>query len=186
MMDDNDITLTAEGLVEREISKLVNKYDDHFLCLNREEIWKSGLTFYKQCLGDKSKLKRNLSISFDGEDGLDAGPIKAEFFSCLLQEMDKRLFEGKSVRRIPRKSWGSNHHVIAGMIIGHSLLQGGPAYPMLAPAVYQYLCTASEDEVVQSMSMLPCSDDIPKDASTLAIHDVIAKVCTMIIVSCLN
>ena len=67
--------------------------------------------------------------------------------------MDKRLFEGKSERHIPRKSWGSNHHVIACMIIGYSLLQAGPAYPMLASAVYQYLCTASEDEVVQSMSV---------------------------------
>jgi hypothetical protein len=69
------------------------------------------------------------------------------------------------------------------MIIGHSLLQYGPTYPVLAPSVYNYICTASEDTVMQSTNMLPCIDNIPRDASTTAIHDLIHKVCTLLHVS---
>lgn len=172
MFDSNDDEQTPEEILRREISKLVNEDDDHFLHINRCEIWKAGLTFYKQCMGNVSKLHRNLVVCFEGEDGVDAGAIKAEFFNCLIEEMDKRFFEGRLHSRVPKKSWGNSHHVIAGMIIGHSLLQSGPAYPILAPSVYNYLCSASEDIVMQSTDMLPCIDDIPKDASTIAIHDL--------------
>ena len=103
--------------------------------------------------------------------------VKVEFFSSLIEEIDKRLFEGRPHSRVPKK--GTNCHMIASMIIGHSLLQSGPAYPVLAPSVYNYLCSASEDAVMQSTNMLPCIDDIPRDASTITIHDVIHKVCTL-------
>ena len=173
--DISDIEQTPEERLIEEMSKLVNEDDDHFLYVNRNEIWKSALTFYKQCMGNASKLHRNLVISFEGEEGVDAGAVKIEFFSSLIEEIDKRLFEGRPHSRVPKKSWGTNHHMIAGMIIGHSLLQSGPAYSVLAPSVYNYLCSASEDAVMQSTDMLPCIDDIPRDASTITIHDVIHK-----------
>ena len=94
MSDSNDDEHTPEELLRREISKLVNEDDDHFLHINRCEIWKAGLTFYKQCMGNVSKLHRNLVVCFEGEDGVDASAIKAEFFNSLIEEMDKRFFEG--------------------------------------------------------------------------------------------
>lgn len=99
------------------MSKLVNEDDNHFLYVNRSEIWKSALTFSKQSMGDASKLHRNLVISFEVEEGVDAGTIKVEFFSSLIEELDKRLFEGRSHSRVPKNSWRTNHHMIAGMII---------------------------------------------------------------------
>ncbi len=101
-------------------------------------------------MGNVSKLRRNLVITFENEEGVNAGGIKAEFFNSLIEEMDKRFFEGLVHSRVPKKLWGNSHHVIAGMIIGHSLLQYGSTYLVLAPSVYNYICTASEDTVMQS------------------------------------
>ena len=45
-------------------------------------------------MGEPYKLKQRLSIGFDGEEGIDAGALRVEFFCEVLQEMNKRLFEG--------------------------------------------------------------------------------------------
>ena len=70
-----DIEQMPEERLIEEMSKLVNEDDDHFLYVNRNEIWKSALTFYKQCMGNASKLHRNLVISVEGEEGVDAGAV---------------------------------------------------------------------------------------------------------------
>jgi hypothetical protein len=44
-------------------------------------------------MGNVSKLHRNLVITFENEEGVDAGAIKAEFFNSLIEEMDRRFFE---------------------------------------------------------------------------------------------
>ena len=157
----------------------VNSYtrEEHVIHIEREHLWKGGLTFYKQCIAQPEKLGKNLVVDFVGEEGVDCGAIRSEFFTALLKEMNRRLFEGQTFRRIPKKSWGSNH-IIAGMIIGHSLIQGGPSFAALSPSVYQFLTTGSEDKVMQSSDLetLPRSEDIPKDSSTVTLHELIEKV----------
>lgn len=129
-------------------------------------------------MGDPSKLAKNLIVSFNDEEGVDCGAIKAEFFSSLLQEMDMRLFEGEK-ERIPKKSWGANR-VIAGMIIGHSLVQQGPP---LSPAIYNYITTAgSEESVMQSLDldMLLSRQDIPLKMPVPVLFTISLKRCMQI------
>ena len=53
---------------------------------------------------------------------------RAEFFEDAL-EMNDRLFVGTPDRRIPKKHWDLQWTMeIAGMLIGHSVLQEGPAF----------------------------------------------------------
>ena len=57
---------TAEELLRKQMSAFNNPLEDQLIYVKREEIWKSGLTFYKQCMGDPSKMKRNLVVNFEG------------------------------------------------------------------------------------------------------------------------
>ena len=63
---------------------------------------------------------------------------------------------------------------MAGAILGHSILLGGPGFPFLHPAVYAHLAlhTLGPDEV----SDLPCAEDIPLTADTYDTKELIDKV----------
>ena len=56
-------------------------------------------------------LTRHFLVQFLGEEGVGAGALKAEYFGELLKEMDRRLFEGSSSCRVPKKSFqgGPSH-----------------------------------------------------------------------------
>ncbi|PFX24444.1 hypothetical protein AWC38_SpisGene10962 [Stylophora pistillata] len=144
-----------------------------YLEVHRSAIWKRALTFYKQAMGEPYKLKQRLSIGFDGEEGIDAGALRVEFFCEVLQEMNKRLFEGDECHRVPKKTFhGGTNYAIAGMMIGHSLLQNGPAFPCMPKAIYSYITTGC---IEIALNQLPTIGDIPLDASTSNLHEFICK-----------
>ncbi|CAB4028644.1 E3 ubiquitin- ligase pub2, partial [Paramuricea clavata] len=74
---------------------------DYMLTVERDEVWSAALTFYKKALLDKTKLWQDLTIIFKGEEGLDAGTIRTEFFEILLREINFRLFEGQELSQLP-------------------------------------------------------------------------------------
>ena len=47
---------------------------------------------------------------------------------------------------------------VAGQMIAASALQGGPAFPCLAPAIYTYMATMSLDSVIDEISPLDLPD----------------------------
>lgn len=51
------------------------KTNDYSLTVDRDEVWSGALIFYKKALTNSDILRNNLTISFKGEDGLDAGAI---------------------------------------------------------------------------------------------------------------
>lgn len=111
--------------------------------ITRENLWRDALTFYKCNMGDKQKLLRKLSVSFNGEDGIDAGALMVEFFTLLFNCAKENLFEpieGKSWLLVPKRS-GGNLQIfkIVGVFIAHSILQGGPFFNFLAPWVVDVL-----------------------------------------------
>lgn len=103
-----------------------------------------------------------LSVSFTGEEGIDAGICcdlttnvdcfdlhiltniyrgteEQFFFEQLLEKVDQQFFEGKADRRLPKKEWCIEHSLeMAERIITHSIVQGGPGFPVLCPAVFNY------------------------------------------------
>lgn len=62
-----------------------------------------AINFYKKTLSKPSLLKKDLRVSFEGEGGLDGGAMKTECFTLALQEVKKRLFEGKESNMVPIK-----------------------------------------------------------------------------------
>ena len=83
------------------------------------------------------------------QPGLDTGGIQRNFFTQVLDhfaEDSLSIFVGDMYHLRP-------HHSpqvlplmkILGNVISHSLIQGGPGFPFLAPYVYWYVITASEE-----------------------------------------
>lgn len=122
------------------------KTNDYSLTVDRDEVWRGALihVFYKKALTNSDILRNNLTIAFKGEDGLDAGAIKAEFFEMLLKEIQQQLFEGSDWSMLPVKDSSKGLlFQLAGIIVSHSIVQGGPTFSALCPAVYFYLANAN-------------------------------------------
>ena len=111
------------------------------------------------------KLAKTLVVSFKGEAGADAGSMRREFFEDALREANLRLFEEEDDRRVPKKDWAREvMFKVVDMLIAHSLLQQGPGFTCLSPAVFEYLVS---DRLSQCF---PTMADIPLNLST---HDLI-------------
>ena len=144
--------------------------------VSRDNVWRKVKGFYKSCLHDSQRqvrLCRSLHIEFEREEGIDAGVLKAEFFSTVLKSLNEELFEGDHARRVPKCDWENVQIMeIAGMMISHSILQGGPGFPCLAPVVVDYLLTES----AESLTEVPFLQDMPLTAATGDLVDLIKKV----------
>lgn len=121
-------------------------------------------------------------IEFSGEEGADAGALSFEFFEQVLQKVNEEWFEGSETRRIPRCHWGSETElVMAGCIMAHSILLGGPGFPCIHPAIFYIMCSGDLFTHLSNIPTddLPTAEDIPRDASTTDLLEMIRKVCTM-------
>ena len=141
------------------------------ITVERGNIWCHILAFYKKALNDKERLKKKLVVSFEGKVGIDAGALSAEFFQLALDQIKKRLFQGKVDRVTPIKD--STKLVlfrIAEMVLGHLLLHHGPCFPVLCPAVYYYSVGKCEHVAIHLNK-----EDIPLTAGSEAMVNLIRE-----------
>ena len=59
-------------------------------------------------------------------------------------------------------------------ILAHSILLGGPGFPFLHPAVYAFM--GAHKLKIDSVTDLPCAEDIPLNASTADTNELIEEV----------
>ncbi len=72
--------------------------------------------------------------AFSGEDGIDGGALRNEFFVSALRSLNEEFFEGSQEKRLPRCHWGCEvEQNMAGALVAHSL---GPGFPCLHPPVF--------------------------------------------------
>ena len=160
--------LTISDILFKLQSKV--KGSDFTLAVKRDELWMGALRFYKIAIKETEKLWQPLAIIFQEEEGLDAGALKTEFFELLLKEIQKRLFEGRDESKVPlRDSSKAFLLKLAGVAISHSIIQKGPVFGALSPAVYYYLAACDPDLVASQMG----KNDVPKNAGNLNIIHVL-------------
>ena len=129
--------------------------------ISREHLWREGLLFYKASLGNKEKLFKKLSLQFIGEEGIDGGALTNEFFTLLFSEIKSQLFEhvnSKTWLFVPKRT-GGNLQIfkIVGMIVAHSILQGGP--------LFNHFPSSIVDIMVNNLSGDISVDQIPVTAA---------------------
>ena len=102
-----------------------------------------------------------------------------EFTQEVVRQVSEEYFEGSEGRKIPRSHWGRTTELeMAGAMVAHSMLQGGPGLPCIHPAVYHSMVLG---ESIQLTSLapedLPTADDIPRNAATIDLLEMIDEVC---------
>ena len=166
--------LSMKDLLHTQKVKLILE-DTTDLVMARSCIVNKAKLFYKTCLHQASRLQRSLSIQFSGEEGIDVGALKNDFFIAYFKNIQEELFEGQSNRLVPKNHRGSDSELeMAGAAIAHSLLLGGPGFKVVHPAVYSHLALRPFD--LLNCSDLPCADDIPLNAATEDTKVLIDKV----------
>lgn len=121
-------------------------------------------------------IKSQFRVTFEGEPAIDGGGPRREFFSILIQSLTSpecpiRLFEGRPGHLLPLHNIDAllgGMYKFAGNMIAASILQEGPGFPLLSPALYRYLSSQSLEEVFEKATA--------EDISDCVISDAVAKV----------
>eukprot|EP00794_Sanderia_malayensis_P014536 gene14536-16039_t len=160
-------------LVNETISKQMLPNEMMLLTVKRDEIWRCALTFYKAAQVDPQRLKKNLSISFDGEPGLDGGALTKEFFYSLFKEVDWRMFEGTKDHRVPRKGCDNIAlFKLVGAMLSHSIMQNGPKLLQFPAWLFDVLITGDPSIATELVSIA----DIPIASANENLIALIQKV----------
>ena len=94
--NDEDEATSIEDLVETFAKRnSLESGEDEFVIVDRESFWIDVIRFYKKANGKPELLKRELSVSFKNEDGLDGGAMKIEFFSACFTRSKKNIIRRK-------------------------------------------------------------------------------------------
>ena len=169
-----EANISPENLLGRVSQQVLmqGRYVD--LTIDRERVWRTALGFYKGCMKNPGQLRREVRIEFEREEGVDAGALRNEFYALLMRELDDKLFEGCEMSRLPRKDSNLQRMFeTAGIIMAHSILQGGPGFPCLCPAAYSYMLHLDKERALEK---LPSIQDIPSNASTSGLLTLIEEV----------
>ena len=107
------------------------------------------------------KVQMREELAINGGGGVLRQAFTNVFHEIASGESYLRLFTGHSQRLTPIYS---SEHVLTGVfevlgkLITHSLVQGGPGFPFLAPAIYWYVATGDLSEAVARASCLDIGD----------------------------
>ena len=110
--------------------------------IEEEDILNDALTYYKSPAFD---AKKKLRIRFKGQPAVDTGGVTREFFTKLFQVICEMFFQGGKYK-IPVYSAdivASGLMRYFGTMIVHSILQGGPGFPVFSPSAYCYIATGN-------------------------------------------
>ena len=107
-------------------------------------------------------VKKKLRIQFKGQPAVDTGGVTREFYTKLFQVICKMFFQGGKY-----KSPVYSADIVAsglmryfGTMIVHSVLQGGPGFPVLSPSVYCYIASGNIDAAMAKMNYGDCSEPV--------------------------
>jgi len=135
---------TARGLLQLLRQREYNSKAE--ITIQDEDELLEALLHYKH---PSFKPLSPVRVSFKGQPAIDTGGVTRQFFSdvlrCFVTQDVFQLFVGHPERRRPAYSPQVLPLMkILGLIIGHSLVHEGPGFPFLAPFVFWYLASGSE------------------------------------------
>ena len=94
---------TLDSLISHHSAQFIRRVRDSWIEVDRGNMYSRATHFYKSAKGYPQKLAMNFVVEFTGEEGIDAGALKGDFFKHILKEVDDGLFEGSIFNRIPKK-----------------------------------------------------------------------------------
>ncbi|KAK3742388.1 hypothetical protein QZH41_012021 [Actinostola sp. cb2023] len=126
--------------------------------VEEDDILNDAMCYYKDPDFDP---KKKLRIQYKGQPAVDTG-VTRQFYTELLKEICDTYFHGGTY-----KTPVYSADVVAcgmmkyfGNIIVHSIVQGGPGFPVFSPSVYCYLATGNIDAAMAAAHYGDCCEPI--------------------------
>lgn len=106
--------------------------------VDEEDILNDAMAYYKDQDFDPRK---RLRIIYRGQAAADTGGVIRQFYAQLLSAISDAFFQGYTYRSPVYNCdiVASGVMKLVGTIIVHSVLQGGPGFPVFSPGVCNYL-----------------------------------------------
>lgn len=138
---DHDV-LTLHKVIE-QIQRNFSS-DKEKVKVDEDDIFNDALAYYKD---SKFDARKKLRVLYKGQPAADTGGVTRQFYNQVLQEISQQFFYGDTFKTT---IYNFNIAVsgimkLVGTIITHSILQGGPGFPVFSPSVYHYLTTGDFD-----------------------------------------
>ena len=164
-------------------------YGSEYIDINRMQIsmLQQLMKMYKN---PKLNLKKMPDITFSGEQGADMGGPTKEFFQNGLSSLTRmdplyniQLFGGKQGHLVPIcgvDAVASGCFEMAGKLVAHSILHGGPGFIGLSPSVVDYLATGSLETAKNSVS----TDDLLDVELKRLLDEEVCSFCYNQIIGC--
>ena len=126
-------------LILKEHAEKVMDLDDNVIHVTRSCVYNKAMIYYKSAVNNPSELKKPITVIFSGEEGADLGALRNEFLIETFRKVREDWFEGQNERLVPKIEWGfEDKYKLVGAMIAHSVLQGGPGFACIHPAIYIY------------------------------------------------
>lgn len=166
--DDDDLMKSSfepseDCSVSQDLKSELQNLQKHFsqdqrekLKIDEEDLLNDAMAYYKD---EGFDPRKKLRIVYRGQAAADTGGVIRQFYTQLLSAISDTFFQGDTYR-----SPVYNCDMVAcgvmklvGTIIVHSILQGGPGFPVFSPAVYNYLAKADLNEAMRGVTVKDCS-----------------------------
>ena len=151
--------VSLKSLLEKLKRKMHGEDEERKLRVDEDDIVNDAMAYYKR--GDFDP-RTPLRIIYNGQPAADSGGVLRQFFTDLLTKLANTYFVGEE-KKVP--VYNSDILLCGimkfiGIIIVHSLLQGGPGFPFLSKAVYWYVATGNVDAVVEHLTVDDCANPV--------------------------
>ena len=126
------------------------------LKIDEEDLLEDAMVYYKDEEFDPTK---RLRIVYSGQLAADTGGVVRHFYTELLCAVSKQFFQDLDYRTPIYSSdvVAAGVMKLAGVMVVHSILHGGPGFRIFSPAVYNYLCKGDLQEAVKTMTTEDCT-----------------------------
>ena len=161
-LDQSEVSWKRLFLMCKNKTKIDGK--ERLSIVDRTKLFKECLTFYKTAVAYKSMLRKEFTVEFSQELGIDAGAVKVEMFMSFFKQVLREMFElVDGFGYMPRKSGSTLLFKLLGFSIAHSFLQNGPPFPNLTNWISEALVQSNEDVVCSQLSVnyIPLNAVIP-------------------------
>ena len=140
----------------RDLQKNFSSDQREKLKIDEEDVLNDAMAYYKDQDFDPRK---KLRIVYSGQPAADTGGVIRQFYTQLLKVIADTFFQGDTYRSPVYNCdmVASGVMKLVGTIIVHSVLQGGPGFPIFNPGVYNYLAKGKLNEVMEAITIKDCS-----------------------------
>ena len=131
-----------------------------------DDLVPDAISFYK---GTKFQPSQPIRVAFIGQPAIDSGGVKQQFYTDLFIQLvttnQFKLFQGPTNRLLfyyDQTALNCGLFKMLGKMVAHSICQGCPGFPYLAPAMYYYVATGeiNQASAYASIADIPTGEEL--------------------------